>query len=224
MYIEVVATLLASLGGASAIIAAFTHFFGKIWADKIAQQTTARFNQELEIVKSQNTLALEDFKRRAEFEIKDREQFNGISLEFYQGFLKNRVETYLKLLKIKSNYIKRMHEDFFTELTEEWASVYSDTFDELKSTILENQLYISNDLDIKFNYLRMEASSHLKEATIAEGEARGRGADEHYLVEEVKKPILEQFYNETHKLMNNVLQQIESDVRKLRSRIEIDRV
>lgn len=220
---EEVATFLASLGGASVILTTFAHFFGKIWADKIAQQTTARFNQELEIVRSKNTLALEDFKIRANLEIKDREHFSGISLEFYQNFFKNRVETYLTLLKIKNDYFKNMHEDFFTELTEEWMSVYCDTFNELKSTVLENQLYVSNDLDIKFNLFRVEAASYLKEATIAEGEAIGRGADEHYAAEEIRRPILERFYNDTHELMNGVLQQIEDDVRKLRSRIEIDR-
>ncbi|WP_141742651.1 hypothetical protein [Aeromonas hydrophila] len=220
---EVLTTLIASLSGASVILTAFAHFFGKIWADKIAQQTMARFNQELEIVRSRNTLALEDLKIRANLEIKDREQFSGISLEFYQSFFKSRVETYLILLRIKNDYFKNMHEDFFTELTEEWMSVYCNTFDELKNTVLENQLYVSNDLDIKFNSFRVEAASYLKEATIAEGEAIGHGADERYAAEEIRRPILERFYNDTHELMNDVLQQIEDDVRKLRARIEIDR-
>ena len=88
---EIVGTIMASLGGASVIVAAFAHFLGKIWADRIAKQTTAKYNKEIEAIKAKNTMAIEDFKRKSEVELKEREQFSGISKEVYQDFFKNRV-------------------------------------------------------------------------------------------------------------------------------------
>lgn len=112
---EIVSAVMASLGGASVIVAAFAHFLGKVWADRIAKQTTAKYNHEFEVIKSKNKMALEDFKSKSEAELRDREQFSGISKEVYQDFFKNRVSTYLKLLELKNKYIADMHEDFVTE-------------------------------------------------------------------------------------------------------------
>lgn len=121
---EIVGTIMASLGGASVIVAAFAHFLGKIWADRIAKQTTAKYNKEIEAIKAKNTMAIEDFKRKSEVELKEREQFSGISKEVYQDFFKNRVLTYLKLLELKNKYISDMHEDIATEETEGWGDAY----------------------------------------------------------------------------------------------------
>lgn len=222
MNYEIVGTILGSLGGASVIIAAFAHFLGKIWADRIAKQTAAKINQDLEILKSKNTHALEEFKKRSESELKDREQFSGISLAVYQDFFKNRVQTYLKLLKIRNEYISSWHEDFVTEEAERWGDVYHSTYIDLKKLLIEDQLYISNDLESSFHELRMEAANYVKEADMVEGYAMGAGAAP-WDVAEQTTPIYEKLANETYELMSKVMRQIELDVTKLRSRIEIDR-
>jgi hypothetical protein len=219
---EIVGTILTSLGGASLIISLFAHFLGKIWADRIAKQTVAKINQDLEVLKSKNTLALEEFKKRSESELKDREQFSGISLEVYQDFFKNRVEIYLKLLQIKNKYISDMHEDFVTVETEGWGEAYYLIYNQLRTLLIENQLYISNDLESSFHELRMKAATHVKEADMVEGYVMGACA-EPWEVDEKTKPIYEKFANETYELMSKVMLQIGLDVTKLRSRIEIDR-
>ncbi len=222
MNLEVIGTVLASFGGASVIVVAFAHFLGKVWADRIAKQTAAKFNQDLENLKSKNTYILEDFKKRAESNLKDREYFSGISLEVYQDFFKNRANIYLELLKVKNRYISDMHEDFLTEETERWGHAYNATYVNLRKLIIENQLYISNDLESSFHKFRMDSAKYTKEADMVEGYALGSGA-ESWVADEKKTEVYEKFANETHELLNKVFLQIDKDVSKLRSRIEMDR-
>ena len=222
MNLEVIGTVLASFGGASVIVVAFAHFLGKVWPDRIAKQTAAKFNQDLENLKSKNTYILEDFKKRAESNLKDREYFSGISLEVYQDFFKNRANIYLELLKVKNRYISDMHEDFLTEETERWGHAYNATYVNLRKLIIENQLYISNDLESSFHKFRMDSAKYTKEADMVEGYALGSGA-ESWVADEKKTEVYEKFANETHELLNKVFLQIDKDVSKLRSRIEMDR-
>ena len=219
---EIVGTIMASLGGASVIVAAFAHFLGKVWADRIAQQTSAKYKQAFEILESKNTMALEDFKSKSEAELRDREQFSGISKEVYQGFFKNRVSTYLKLLELKNKYITNMHEDFVTEETERWGDAYYYSYVSLRKLMIENQLYISNELEKAFSELRMEAAKYTKEADMVEGYALGAGADSRE-AEEERTLIHDKLATKTSDLMNKVMRQVETDVSKLRSRIEIDK-
>jgi len=221
--IEVVGTVLASLGGASAIITVFAHFLGKVWADRIAKQTIAKYDQELENVKSNNTRALEEFKRKSESDLKEREHFSGIYIEVYQEFFKQRVATYTKLLELKNHYISEMHEDAITEETESWGDAYYASYKALRKNLIENQLYITTELENKFHKLRMEAAKFTKEADLAEGYAIGSGASS-WEADEQRSPVNDKFAKETSSLMSDVLEQIDSDVSKLRSRIDIDRV
>lgn len=222
MNLEVVGTVLASFGGASVIVGAFAHFLGKVWADRIAKQTAAKFNQDLENLKSKNTYILEEFKKRSESELKDREYFSGISQEVYQDFFKNRAKVYLELLKIKNKYISDMHEDFVTDETESWGHAYHATYVNLRKLIIENQLYISNDLESSFHKFRMDSAKYTKEADMLEGYAIGSGA-KGWEADEKKAPVYEKFATETHELLNKVFLQLDKDVSKLRSRIEMDR-
>jgi len=222
MNFEIVSTLLASLGGASIIITAFAHFLGKVWAGRIAQQTIAKYAQELEIVKSKNTLVLEEFKKKSESELKEREQFTGISLEIYQDFFKNRVSCYIKLLELKNRYISDMHEDIGIEETESWGDAYYSTYKTLRSFLIENQLYISNELEKSFHELRIEAATYTKEADLVEVYALSFGTEPVHAHEQ-RHSTHDKFAKKTHELMSKVMKQIDSDVKKLRSRIEIDR-
>lgn len=152
---DIVGGILGSLGGATAIVTAFAHFLGKIWADKIATATKAKFDQELEALKAKSNATLEEFKRRSDAELKDRENFHGITSELYQDFFKNRVNTYLKLLAVKNEYLAFMHEDFITQEVAGWSEAYYNSYISFRKIIVENQLYISNDLEKKFIKLRL---------------------------------------------------------------------
>lgn len=88
--------------------------------------------------------------------------------------------------------------------------------------MIENQLYLSNELEKAFSELRMEAAKYTKEADMVEGYALGAGADSREAGEE-RTPIHDKLATKTSGLMNKVMSQIEIDVSKLRSRIEIDK-
>lgn len=220
MYTGVVGPLLASLGGASLIIAAFAHFLGKIWTDRIAKSASAKFNSELEILKSNNALALEEFKTKSVLSLKEQESFTGISQEFYQDFFKERVETYLELLEIKNKHIENMEEEFLTEIYEGWGVVYHSTYTDLRKLMIEKQLYISNDLETAFSKLRTSASEYIKEAGLIEAQTHNH--DEPRWENKELNAIYEKFAKETSDKMDVVLDKIGLDVSKLRSRIEID--
>ena len=67
-----------------------------------------------------------------------------------------------------------MHEDFVTEECESWGNAYYMTYSALRTLIIENQLYISNELEYKFSNLRMKAANVIKEVDMAEGYYVGR--------------------------------------------------
>lgn len=220
--LEIVASVIGSLGGAVIIVAALVRWLGQVWADRIAKKTVAKFEQELEVTKTQNTLALEEFRRRSEADLKDREQFGGISSKVYQDFFENRISTYLSLLEVKNDYISKIHEDAVTDETEGWGDAYYASYIKLRKVMVERQLYVSNELEKAFHELRLEAASYIKEADLAEGYALGAGA--HPMeADEQRSPVHDKLASETQSLMNAVIHQIDTDVSKLRARIELDR-
>lgn len=220
MYSEILKAILTTLGGASVIVFGFAHFLGKAWIDRIAKQTMAKYDKELAILKSQHELVFQEFKQKAEFELKDLEHFGGISKDVYQEFFKSRISTYIKLLEIKNAYISDMREEFITEETESWGTAYHSIYVRFKKVITEQQLYISNELDKVFHELRMKACEYIKEADMAEAYAMGAGSKH---PEEASEDALNKLVSETSNLMNKVIKQIDADVSKLRSRIDLDK-
>lgn len=220
MYLEFVATLFASLGGASVIVAAFAHFLGKIWIDRISKENSSKFNTEMERLTANNTLVLEQFKTKSALGMKERESFAEISQEFYQDFFKKRVEAYQKLLQLKNDYITSMEEEFLTEELENWGGVYHSNYTLLRKLMIENQLYISNELEELFGDLREAASEYIKEADLVE--AHTYDPDNPPWENEHVNAVYDKFARETTKNMNAVLEQIGLDVSKIRSRIEIN--
>ncbi|MGR4068631.1 hypothetical protein [Billgrantia sp. C5P2] len=218
---EVVASVLASLGGATFIVAAFAHFLGTIWTDRIARSTKARFDSELETTKAQHQLALETFKSSSSRALKEQEYFAGISASFYENFFSERVGTYLKLLELKNQYITSMEEEFLTEVHEDWGSTYHATYTKLRKLIIEKQIYVSNDLDKCFEIFRSEASRYVKDADLVE--AHTYTQDEPPWENESLRTVYEKFATNTDQHMQVVMEQIGRDVAKLRARIEIDK-
>jgi len=218
---DVAGSVLASIGGATVIVGAFAHFLGKVWADRIAKQTMAKYDQALETIRAKNTLVLEEFKRKSETELKVREQFGGISSQVYQEFFKNRVATYIKLLALKNEYISEIHENAFTAETEQWGDVYYSLYIKFRNTLIEEQLYISTELEKVFQKLRLQAAQYTKEADLAEGYALGAGAEQ-WQANEERSLAHDKLVQHTYELMSAVIRQIDDDVSKLRARIDLD--
>lgn len=221
--IEVIGAILGSLGGATLIVSVFANYLGKIWTERITSQVHAKNEQQLEGVKAQYALALEIFNRKADAELKDLEIFSVISQEVYQAIFKERVNTYTKLLEIKNNHLKDMHEDYFIEESERWSDVYVSSYKELHNVIIEKQLYISTDLDNAFHELRLKAASHLRQADFIKAN-ESESMEQYETFTNKQDEIYQQFAQETYELMKKVLNQISIDVAKLRSRIDLDRV
>lgn len=222
MYSEMVTSIITSIGGAAVIIGGLAHFLGKVWADRLAKQALTKYNIEFEAAKAANTRSLEEFKQQADSVLKDREMFGQISQETYQSFFSTRIATYQKLLAWKSEYISNMHEDFLIEEKENWGDVYYHSYVALRNLIIENQLYVSNELSDAFSELRMAAARYIAEADKEEGYALGAGLSEPDAYESREKHH-EELANETHKLLSAVIDQIDGDVKKIRSRAEMDK-
>nr|PME51353.1 hypothetical protein BCV35_06315 [Vibrio cyclitrophicus] len=220
--LEVASSILASLGGATVIVGGLAQFLGKVWAKRIADQTIGQFKLELEATKAANQYVLDEFKVRSEEKLKDREQFNGISFEVYQGFITNRVQTYSNLLSIVNEYISKMHEDIGVEESESWGDAYYSVYVSLREQTTKNQLYISNELEIVFHEFRLKSAKYVKDADLEEVHALMNGAHP-FEASEQKGHVYDKFARETQEEMKKVIATIKSDVSKLRARIEIDK-
>lgn len=217
-----VSELLLSLGGGAAIILAFAKFFEKILIEQVSKRTAASLNQELESLKSKHTMVLEAFKLKSNASIKEMESFNTISIDTYQDFFKKRISTYQSLLDWENDYTKDMHEDFLAEYTDDFGDRYFSAYMGLREIVIKNQMYISNELDNKFQSFRLAAAEYTKQADQHEAISESHGVEPQEYHEEISK-IYHGFAINTHKIMDEILQQISVDVSKIRSRTEIDK-
>lgn len=220
-YLDTVFAILTSLGGASVIAWGLVKWVGNVWADKIAKNTFAKYEQELEVLKATNNYALEEFKKRANAELSLQEKFGDISFEVYQEFFKNRVSTYTKLLEVKNYYISNTRENIVTNEMEKYGYIYHSSYLKLRSIIIENQLYISTGLDETFHQLRLEAAKYTKEADLIETYVHADALDVDDAIDKTSL-VYENFAEKTAALMSNVIRQIDTDVSKLRARIDLD--
>ncbi|WP_412513653.1 hypothetical protein [Shewanella indica] len=221
MISEEVSALLLSLGGSAAVLLAFAKVLEKILIDQVSKRTAASLNQELEILKSKHTTALEEFKAKSNASIKERESFNTISIDTYQDFFKKRISTYQSLLDWENEYTKDMLEDFLAEHTDSFGDRYFYAYKGLREILIKNQMYISNDLDQKFQKLRHAAAEHTKKADYHEAMSESHGVDPQDYMQDISD-IYHDLGTGTSEIMNDILQQIAKDVSKIRSRIEID--
>ncbi len=151
----------------------------------------------------------------------DSNSYTEITNPFYRSFFEKRIETYQILLQMKNRYIKQIEEAFSVDMHDVWGEIYYSTYQSLREVCIENQLYISNDLDQVFERLRKAASVWIKEADMVESmyaEPRnGPPWEDAKLMR-----VYENMATETQGRMTEVLQQIAVDVAKIRSRIEVD--
>jgi hypothetical protein len=69
-YLKIATAILGSLGGGAVIVFGFSNWLGKIWADRLMRNETARHNQELESLRNRLLRETETFKlelKKAEF-------------------------------------------------------------------------------------------------------------------------------------------------------------
>jgi hypothetical protein len=219
--LEVASAILSSLGGAAIIVGGLAHFLGRVWSDRLAQQTQAKYAKELETLKTDSERFLAQAQLVHESFLAERNAFGKISQSAYQKFFDRRISTYELLVKWKSDYIKNLHEDFLTEELDRGADVYYSCYRSLRKLIIENQLYVSNELAKKFEQFRIHGARYLVEADREEAYALGSNASE-MDADQMRTPHHEEFARATFDEMKILIAQIDMDVERLRSRVEID--
>lgn len=213
------AEILGSLGGAAAILYAFSHFLGKVWAERIAKQTVHGFEKELEALRSANLIALEQSRSIGQQLLEERESFNNISQKTYQDFFEMRISTYKKLLAERHKYIIEYDEDFVVDEVERWGDGYVSHYNSIKEIVGASQLYLSAKLEEAFEALQEKYNSKFKtnerEIAFFHGESH-QGERESELNNEL--------LFETSEHYAEFVRQLKEDVKSLRSRIDLDKV
>ncbi|EPO0023451.1 hypothetical protein ACT5DM_001025 [Vibrio alginolyticus] len=223
MISEDATSLLFSLGGSAAILLAFAKIFEKILIDQVSKRTAASLNQDLETLKSKHTNALEEFRAKSAVSIKEREAFSTISIDTYQDFFKKRITTYQSLLNWENDYTEDMLEDFLAEHTDSSGERYFKAYQELREILIKNRMYISNDLDEKFQKLRHSAAEYTKQADYHEAMSESNGVDPQEYWQDISD-IYHDLSAGTSEMMADIIKQISIDISKIRSRVEIDKV
>lgn len=227
---ELVLQILGSLGGGALIIMAFSNFLGKVWLDRITKKNSLLVDKDLAAFKDQHTKELEMLKSSYNSELEnikqknieiqiDKNNFHQISNTFYQSFFESRVKVYLDLLEIKNKYITEIEEDVTTDFHEAHAHVAFSIYKQMRELINKEQFYISNDLDNLFTSLRKKASNYLKSEDMVDMNSFDESNYEWKEAEYDK--VYYAFFKENSKLLNDVFDQINTDIALLRKRSEL---
>lgn len=213
------AEFLASLGGATIILYAFSNFLGKVWADRIAKQTVHGFELELESVRAANHVALEQSRLINEQLLEDRQSFNSISQKTYQEFFEFRLIAYKKLLAERHRYVTETGEDFLIDEVERWGDSYISHYKKIKEIVGESQLYLSFKLEEAFEVLQSEHNSKFKENDREIAYLHGSSNQE-----ERESELNNDLQSVTWETYKEFIKQLKEDVKSLRSRIDLDKV
>lgn len=98
--LSIVGTALAALGGGATIVAAFSAWLGKVWANRLMESEKAKYALELESVKAELSRASEDRTRRLQglmrhYERQIEEFYGPLFNMVNQVFVANHVQSEL---------------------------------------------------------------------------------------------------------------------------------
>ncbi|HEV2622587.1 MAG TPA: hypothetical protein VGU65_10935 [Frateuria sp.] len=221
MFWEVFLATLGSIGGATVVVGGLSLFLSRVWAERIKRAAIAKFDQELEILRSANTKALEAFRAEAAAYLGERKAFTQFSAAFYQKFFEKRVSVYEELLRLINAYRKKMREDFLTDELEIWHEQYVESYRAFRDYLTKDQLYISNQAEAAFEELRSAISPYLASADREEAIRSSLDEDIDSL-HNARREHEDRALRDTSGLMEKLILQIQSDVSKMRARIEMD--
>jgi hypothetical protein len=212
--------IITSLGGGAVIAGAIFHFSGKMWADKITRDSIAAHSLELEQLRISNKRELDVLNAIIQEHSSDKGVYYQISSETYQSLFKKRIIAYDRILNIIDKYTTESFENCITDETEKWRSAYYNAYIGIRKVMIENSIVISNDLSKKFDLLRASSAKFIKDAAYIEVFIQPDPSDE----EEAVEKIYMQFAHETSSLMNGFIDQVNSDVSKMRDWLDFGRI
>lgn len=213
------AEFLASLGGATIILYAFSTFLGKVWADRIAKQTVHGFELELESVRAANHVAFEQSKLINQQLLEDRQSFNSISQKTYQEFFEMRLGAYKRLLAELHKYATETGEDFLVDEIERWGDSYVHHYNTIKGIVGECRLYLSVKLEEAFDAMQSSHNSKLKE-----NERELASLYDNSYQSERESQLNNELQSAAWEYYQHFIKQLKEDVKSLRSRIDLDKV
>ena len=229
--LNLVTSVILSVGSSSALILGLSSWLGKVWANRILEKDKAKFQNEMEIIKSnhlkdienlksEHLKSIEEYKNKFQAKIKTIEQFHQISQSTYEKLFQQKVETYTNLMKEKTEYIKTINEDELFESNNRQIFFLS-FFSNISKIIDKNRLYISNKLSNCYDDLYKKISPILKE--IEFNEISGNVSELNpSLIETKKQNIAKKMMLECVSEINTFISQIDCDVILLRKKIEME--
>lgn len=154
--LNLITSVLFSIGSASAIIFGLSSWLGKLWAKRILAKEKQAFETELIAIKDKNTAQLEDFKAKQTNLLESLKRHYSISQPTYTELFRRKLELHNNLLEIKTKYTRQVNEDYNMIIHDYPAWPYHNLFSEIRKPIEENRLLISNELSLKYDSLYMK--------------------------------------------------------------------
>ncbi len=229
--LNIITATVLSIGGTTLVVLGLSSWLGKVWANRILLQDKNKYEKEMEALKANNTrdlqqikamgdLQLEQIKQILQRELATREIFHQISKETYKRIFDNKIATYTELLRVKSEYLKTIHEDEQFESEDYPPRVYYEYFRKIQKLIIENRLFISNSLSDKFDLLYFKISRHIREVEIiqVQGEINNKYWED---IEENKDDQYRKMISETSVELSELNSQIDSDVSEIRKWLDL---
>lgn len=197
--------VIVTLGGSSAIVFGLSSWIGKIWATKLMEKDKSKYTKEIETLKNE-----------LQTKMTKMEHFHKISEQTYQSLFNAKIATYNDLLYEKTEYYKIINEDEAFEMMDYPPEVYYDFFVKIRKIIDENRLYISNELSDKYDVLYYKIAPYIRKLGLDEYHAEANNVPPHDFQESTYHDMV----SNTSKESSEVLDQIDIDVKQIKSKIE----
>jgi len=203
--INLFGAVVVTLGGSSAVVFGLSAWIGKIWANKLMEEDKTRYTKEIETLKNE-----------LQTKMTKMEHFHKISEQTYQTLFNAKIATYNDLLYEKTEYYKILNEDETFEMMDYPPEVYYDFFTKIRKIIDENRLYISNELSDKYDKLYFKIAPYIRKLGLDEYHAESNNVPAH----DFQKSTYHDMVSKTSKESSAVLDQIDIDVKQIKSKIE----
>lgn len=185
---------------------------------RISQSTEGRHNIELKRLDAFNAQTLEQAKLANELLAHERKSFSKFSQSAYQSLFDRRFKAYELLLAQRAKY-EEGQVNFVIEKVEGWGDEWVKHYRELNEVIIEHQLFLSANLDLAFNKLR-----HICIPLMRDNEEKLSDWHDRDDAIERASHLNNELYNQAYHAYSEFVSELESDLRQLRSRVDLDSV
>ena len=220
--------IIAVMGGAGFIVTGFSTYLGKRWADSSLLKEKSHFATELKTLENNHKTAIKLLEKDLALELNKKDQFHQISKGTYENLFNKKIAVYTQLLKLKTDFDHFQHESGRFEYIDPTSDILSH-FTLFKEKIENNRLYISNELSDKYDNWYKQASPFYQKLETVEMEIKINAySNENIAPQAVTQnifhaqyPILEKLIHESYDKMNEVIEQIEEDVKSIKTSINV---